>query len=201
MPDGPPEFPRSCNIKRHDGFFRSRLLTPVSGGAHDAGVTKNPRKLYIETSFWKRLADPSMDWRRRASYRFLRTIRRHHQLFVSHIVRRELDQNPDVEERKSLRRRIQSARPGFLTPPANLEETVWSLLAAGTWGLRKFQEMQHLAFAILTDVDALVSWDVKDLARRETRRVLSRWCQNKGVSSPYVGTPVEVARWLGFEIG
>ncbi|MBI2920712.1 MAG: hypothetical protein HYY18_06460 [Planctomycetes bacterium] len=164
-------------------------------------MTKNPRKLYIETSVWKRLADPAMDWRRRATFRFLRTVGRHHQLLVSHVVRKEIDQTPDQAERKLLRRRLYAASPGFLTPPIHLKATVMELLASGGWSERKFQDMQHLAFAILSKADALVSWDVGDLARPKTRRIVEKWCRGRRLDSPFLGTPLEVARWLGFEIG
>lgn len=176
-------------------------MTVTCRHAHDEGVTKNPRKLYLETSFWKRLTGPVTDWRRPLTFRFLRTAHRHHELFISPLVVQEADQSPTLEERRLIRRKLSTIHPRILPRRRELPSTIRELLECGGWGDRKTEDITHIAFAILYGVDALLTWDVDDLARPQTRRVVQAWCKAKSLKVPLIGTPPEVAGWLGFEIG
>jgi len=53
---------------------------------------------------------------------------------------------------------------------------------------------------MLSDVDALVTWDQGDLARDHTRRIVQVYGRRERLSVPLIGTPEEVAKWLGLRI-
>jgi hypothetical protein len=154
-------------------------------------------RLYLETSFWKRLGDPAPTDRRTISYRFLRQIQKRHHLFISDRVMREAAATPDPQERKHVLRRIWSAHPRTLTLTRKAERIALDLLQTGGWGEKLFADMLHLGYSIASDMDALVTWDEGDLAREKTRILVLHYCRREGLSVPLIGTPEEVGKWLG----
>ena len=153
-------------------------------------------RLYIETSFWKRLTDPSDPERRRISYSFLRTIAGRDQILISSVVREELRDTPDAEERKTLFRRLSGVRPRTITTTPRVGRIARDLLSLGGWGARRVADVLHVSYAVFARADALVSWDVHDLARERMREVARTFGRMQGVPVPWIGTPQEVAEWL-----
>lgn len=162
---------------------------------------KRRYRLYLETSFWNRLGDPRNDFRRRASYRFLRrVVRQHHTVLVSDLVLEEARATPLADERKQILRRIWSSGAKHVTALRPAERVADGLMAAGGWGRDLFADMLHVGYTISGRADALVTWDRSDLARERTRIIVAAFCRREGLSAPLIGTPEEVARWLNIEI-
>ena len=55
-------------------------------------------------------------------------------------------------------------------------------------------------YSMLSEVDALVTWDQGDLARDHTRRIVQAYGRRERLSVPLIGAPEEVAQWLGRRI-
>lgn len=159
------------------------------------------RRLYLESSFWKRLGDAIDDPRRRLSYRFLNQARRNCRLIVSSIVHDEIHRTPEPAERRLLRRRLAESRIHNIPVTRRILDLAEELRLAGGWNARQFADMVHLSCAILYPCDALVTWNLRDLAREKLRKVAGRIAASRGLVAPVVGTPLEVARWLGLKIG
>lgn len=161
---------------------------------------KHRFRLYLETSFWLRLGDPAYHARRKMTYRFFRAAARRHQLFLSKLVLREIEETPDWDERRHVLRRVWSARPRMVTTSRRAERIALDLVQEGGWSDDVFADMLHISYSMVSNQDALVSWDEGDLARDRTRQVVQAYGRREGVSVPLIGTPEEVAQWLGIGI-
>ena len=157
-------------------------------------------RLYLESSFWRRLADPDHPESRKISYRFLRAIEGRHRILVSRLLAREIDNTADLVERRSILRKMEGVRPRRLTATSRTLELRDEILREGEWGRRRFADAMHIAYTVTSGADALVTWDLRDLARDPTRDLVRSICRARGLSVPRIGTPPEVAEWLGLKI-
>jgi len=164
-------------------------------------MPKKRRRLYLETSFWKRLAERVHFDRRTLTWRFLTRVRRSHRFLISNLVLLEIRRTPDPEERQALARRCQSIRSRTVTNTRRARELGQALLAATPWSQAQFQDMMHISYAILGGADAVVTWDRAHIACETTRRAVALTCRIRGLTPPFLGTPSEVLEWLGNEIG
>lgn len=55
-------------------------------------------------------------------------------------------------------------------------------------------------YAFAGGAEAVVTWNQRDLARDRVRDVVARYCEELGVATMRVGTPEEVALWLGVRV-
>lgn len=161
---------------------------------------KRRYRLYCETSYWKRLGDAMTDGRRRVSYRFLRAVAGRHQLLLSRLVLQEIALTSDLDERRHILRRIESVRHRMVTNSRRAERMALELLAVGGWSEELFADLLHVSYTILSGAEALVTWDAGDLARDRTRLVVQAYARRSGLAAPLIGTPEEVAKWLGMTI-
>lgn len=159
------------------------------------------KRLYFETSFWKRLGDCMDDPRRRVSYRFLNKVRRTCRLVTSSVVHGEIRQTPDPAELSLLRRRLVELRILNVPVTPRIHALADELRRSGGWHRRQFADMLHVACAMLHSCDALVTWNLRDLAREKLREVVRQVARSRNLAAPVVGTPLEIARWLGLKIG
>ena len=157
-------------------------------------------RFYPETSFWRRLGDPVNQDLRKATYQLLRSIKKQDRVLTSKLVLLELSEVPDHDERRHIMRRLWDARPKMVTTSRRAERIALELLEAGGWGEEVFADMLHVSYSMLSEVDALVAWDQGDLARDHTRRIVQAYGRRERLSVPLIGTPEEVAQWLGRRI-
>jgi hypothetical protein len=60
-------------------------------------------------------------------------------------------------------------------------------------------DLKHVGYAVFGRADALVTWDVRSLAREKVRTFIASWCRREGLVAPKIGTPGEVAQWLNLK--
>lgn len=169
--------------------------------AHHPGMTRTRYRLYLESSFWNRLADDVSDPRRGLTYAFLNFVRGRHELVISRVVTAEIAAMPNPDVHRIVRRQMRKARPRFLTNEREAEALAIELLRQMRRNRAGHMDMLHLGFAILGAADALVTWDIRDLARPLTRDAAGRVSRHRGLRAPLIGTPEEIARWLNLAIG
>ncbi len=157
------------------------------------------RSLFLETSFWSRLGDPADARKRRLTEAFLAAAALQCRILVSPVVAAELGRTPGKEKRTLLLDRLWSAQPEVVSFGARAEEMALELLAAGRWSRSRFADMAHVAYTVLSGADALVTWDTDDLARERPRVVVHAFAARRGLRAPLIGTPEEVAGWLGIK--
>lgn len=163
-------------------------------------MPKKRCRLYLESSFWRRLGDPASSPRRILSYRFLRRAGRSHKFLVSQVVAEELAEMPSTADYRAILRRWEAWRTRKVPWRAAIQRVAEELLATGGWSRRRFADMLHLSYAVVGSADALVTWDLHDLASPQMRRILHRVVKRLDLPEPRIGTPLEVAKWLGLEI-
>ncbi len=100
-----------------------------------------------------------------------------------------------------MRRKIERTRPRTITGGPRADRLAAELLLHGVLTQARLADVYHIGYALLGAADYLVTWDVSDLAREGTRRRVTEFCVATGRKALMIGTPVEVARWLGTRIG
>jgi hypothetical protein len=141
-----------------------------------------------------------MDERRRVSYSFLRGVALRHELLTSRLVTAELSETRDWAQKRAVYRRLWGLRLRMITLIGRIGWISREIRTAGGWGANRIADVTHIAYAVFAGADALVTWDVDDLARERTRQVVQAYGRREGRSVPLIGTPAEVAEWLGLRI-
>jgi len=177
--------------------FRGGCLAFLRAVRFAGWVANKPLRLYLETSFWRRLADDASDLRRSASYRFLGQVRRHHEIVVSRLVYDELRFTTPAAQLAPVLRRLDASRSTLVPITAAVRALASELLLAGGWKERQRPDVTHLACAMIYGARALVTWDSADLAKPKTRDTAEKWARHNDRAPLRIGKPEDVASWLG----
>jgi predicted nucleic acid-binding protein len=153
-------------------------------------------RLYLDTSFWNRLGDLADMERRLASYRFLNRSCQDQTLLISPLVLDEIDETPEPRERVIILRQLQSNRPTVVSGRQRVARIALALREEGDFGERMLADLTHVAYAISSRADALVTWDHRTLARDKVRRIAAAYCKREGMECPLLGLPTDVTTWL-----
>ncbi|HLY74108.1 MAG TPA: PIN domain-containing protein [Planctomycetota bacterium] len=157
-------------------------------------------RFYLESSFWSRLVDREDPTRRRASRRFLEWLRPRHFVLVSHLVQVELWRTRDAELRSQALRKYENASKRIVTSSSRVIEIAREIIAAGAMTENHLADAFHIAYSVVGRAEALVTWDVGQIARAHTRRIVDEYCWRLGIPAVRLGTPIEVGRWLDVKI-
>lgn len=157
-------------------------------------------RFYLESSFWSRLVDRTDPARRRASRRFLRWAGPRHFLLTSELVRTEIEATQDPNQGRQIHRLYDAARKRNIPMVPEVRRVARELILRGALTPNHLADAYHVGYAIVSRVDALVTWNIRDLARPWTRRVVSDFCWERGLPELRIGNPQEVGRWLNVEI-
>ena len=159
-------------------------------------MTARRYRLYLDTSFWNRLADRQNFQMRRDSYHFLNRACATQDILVSPLVVAEVKAAPDPEERRIIERLLRRQRPERVGYQPAVAAIARELREAGGWGPRMLADLTHLGYAIVCRADAVVTWDAKTLARPRVRTIVQAYCGREQRAAPLIGNPREVAEWL-----
>jgi hypothetical protein len=156
--------------------------------------------MYFESSIWRRLVDVHSP-RRTLTYRLLTIARSRHVVLASRVVVHELKEIPDKVLRKKALDRFWRTDPLLITTRPSVSRIAAELLQRGGWTDRRLADMLHIGYAIAGEADILVTWDISDLARERTRRLVAGIGRQEGFQAPDIATPAEVlVEWLGTKI-
>lgn len=150
--------------------------------------------LYVETSVWNMRVDAEdVNRQKRAVtesfFRHAETGR--HRLFISPLVVNEITADPNRVHRQTLEDEI--AR----SPLRILEQTQEVLLLGRAYvenGIiaEKYEDdAVHIAYAVVNELDAIVSWNLRHIVKTRTRQGVLRYNQVKGLHMPDIATPEE----------
>lgn len=153
-------------------------------------------RLYLESSFWDRLADTRRPHERQLSHRFLHRACPGHQILISGLVLEEVSRTPDPEDRRIIHRRLTGVRRKVLTAAGRAAEVAMDLKSHGKFGESMIADLTHLGYAINVQADAVVTWDENTMARDKVRLAVDAYCRRKGIKAPLIGTPPDIAEWL-----
>lgn len=161
---------------------------------------KKRLRLYLDTSVWSALSPNSDARMRRLTSQFLFRVAWRHRLLTSKLVFRELSRITDVEIRRAIRRRVRDRRPRVVPVTAQVHRMADDLIEVGCLPEHDLADLYHIAYTIATKADALVTWDMGDLARPRTRMIVGAYLRGLGRAGIRIETPEGVAQWLGVKI-
>lgn len=164
--------------------------------AYDGAAMRRRFRLYLDAAFWNRLGDPLHPPERRISYHFLNRACAHQDVLISPLVIEEVRNTPDPVERRVIERQLRGVRPTIISGQQRAEEIAEALRREGRFGDRMLADLAHVAYAVMGAADAVVTWDVRTLARDRVRVVVHAYCRRARLEPPLIGIPEDVAQWL-----
>ncbi|MBI3455022.1 MAG: PIN domain-containing protein [Candidatus Rokubacteria bacterium] len=149
-------------------------------------------RLYLDTSVLGALFDEEDPGRVRVTQRLLGLLREgRFEPFVGQEVLVEIGQAP-TRLRDHLMRAIEEIGPTTLEPSAASEALVEAYLATGSFRSRSLMDARHLAVATVGGVDALVSWNYRDMVNLERKRLVHSVNIRLGYHMIDIVSPLEV---------
>jgi hypothetical protein len=124
-----------------------------------------------------------------------------HFALASDLIRQELVETRDPDLRRQILRKYAKTSKRIVPTTGRVREAAWDLVRLGCVTENHLADAFHIAYSLVGRAYALVTWDVADLARERTRRLLREYCWRGGLPELRIGTPVEVGRWLDVRIG
>lgn len=116
---------------------------------------------------------------------------------MSQLVYDELRFTTPSEQLPAVLRRLAATRLEKVPVTIRVRRLAGDLLRAGDWPERQRPDMTHLACAMLSGADALITWDSADLAKPKTRNIAAQWARERRRAPLRIGKPEDVAAWLG----
>ena len=156
---------------------------------------KDKPGLYVESSYWRRLVDRQDPERRRWTRLPHRRAARRFRLWVSDLVVAELNDAPSPDREQAMRLLMRS-RARWVPTTRKVTQVTKEVMKAGGWSERLVADSTHLAYTTVGRMSALVTWNLDDLARPKTRRVIRDVCRGRDWPVPLIGTPKEVIAWI-----
>lgn len=149
-------------------------------------------KLYLETSVWSYLLADHMPRERDATRRLIESAPGRHDLFVSPLVLDELNATRDETRRRTLLEKLNDAQPSKLPENDAIEAVSSKIIELGILTERSEDDAIHIAYSVVHEMDALVSWDTGHIVRLKTRRGVSAVCRLLGYREVELVTPEEL---------
>ena len=132
--------------------------------------------VYVETSVWSHAFAEDAPQAREATQKFLDEARAgNYSLYVSEIVLREFARADD-ELAARLRKLVDELSPVMLDFDDNMDQLARAFLEHSVVPPSKIEDAQHVAAAVASDLDILVSWNYRHLVnvrRREEFHLIS----------------------------
>lgn len=157
---------------------------------------KRRYRIYLDTSFWGRLEETTLQKDRRTSYRFLNRSCRGHDILVSPLVLDEIRRNPTTDVRRRMERRLFDSYRIMVAAGHRARSIGRELREEGRFSDTMIADLTHVGYAMVGFADALVTWDARTLARDKVRLAVDAYCRREARPAPRIGLPEEVAKWL-----
>lgn len=146
-------------------------------------------RVYLDTSVFSAYDDERLPERRAATQEFWKR-RNDLDLSSSEVAREEISQTPDA----ALRERLLSLLDETTVHPVSedMRELARDYTRAGIFGPRVFNDALHVAAAILTRQDVLLSWNFRHLVNRRSRAQINELSVLQGLPTIEIVTPSEL---------
>ena len=146
-------------------------------------------RIYVDTSVFSALSDERMPERMALTMEFW--ARRHDfDLAVSDLVREELERISDPSRRQDLLARLKETRMLGITEDMNA--LAYGYVQAGCFPPAMFSDALHVAVAVLSRQDILVSWNFRHMVNRTRRARVNAMNIEKGLPVLDILAPPEV---------
>jgi len=154
-------------------------------------------KLYLDTSVINFLFAEDVPELKKITERFFENIRRY-EVYISEVVMREISKTKETQKRDNLLE-IAEERPLILLGSEKIEEVAklaQCYLDAGVIPAAKREDAEHIAYAVVHEIDVLVSWNYEHLANVNKERKINLVNQKEGYFYPFrMVSPLEVVEY------
>jgi predicted nucleic acid-binding protein len=114
----------------------------------------------------------------------------HFHVFISTVTVAELERTPDDSLRSQMRRAI--ARFDVLQPNDQVERLARQYVRLGAIPASHREDAYHIALAVTSGVDYLLSWNFNHIVRRRTRDTVRFVSARSGLRDIEISTPAEL---------
>ena len=147
--------------------------------------------MYLETTIPNYLFANDVPEEREITRKFFTFVKRgKYDIFVSEVVKGEIERTTDIVKRKKLLAAIQGIKKLPIVEKSRLLAEEYIL--AGIIPPRYRPDALHIAIATLNRMDVLVTWNMEHLANPVTRLRVTEINHNKGFKIIDIATPEEV---------
>ena len=149
--------------------------------------------IYVETSVWSYAFAEDAPESRKATEDFFELARQNlYELFVCDVVLDELGRAPE-ELARMLGKLVQEIKPVNLEFDREADRLAQQFLQLGAVPPSKIEDAQHVAIAVVNELDMLVSWNYQHLVNVRKRQAFEHISAINGYYKPlHIITPLEV---------
>ena len=150
--------------------------------------------IYVEPSVWSHAFAEDAPESKAATMEFFdRAAQGKYELFVSEIVLAEISRAPE-ELGTKLQGLLRKTGPVLLEFDQESDELAQQFLGLGAVPPAKIEDAQHVAVAVINELDILVSWNFRHLVNVRRREVFQHASAMSGYYKPlHIVTPPEVS--------
>jgi len=146
-------------------------------------------RVYLDTSVFSALYDDRVIERQGETEEFWKR-RDQFDIATSELACEELEQTPDPGRRTSLRQLLDEVTVNPITTEMrNLAE---QYIESGTFTMVMYNDALHVAAAVLTRQDVLLSWNFKHLVNRRRRAEINQENISRGLPTIEIVAPPEI---------
>lgn len=146
-------------------------------------------RVYLDTSVLSALYDDRVTGRRSETEEFWRR-RNQFEIATSELAQEELEQTPDLSRRALLRQLLVDVTVHAIS--TDMRDLATSYLGAGTFTAVTYNDALHVAAAVLTHQDVLLSWNFKHLVNRRRRAQINEKNISLGLPTIEIVAPPEL---------
>ncbi len=146
-------------------------------------------KLYLDTSFLSALFDERNPERKSLTESFF-VETKNFEIFISNITIAEIEKTPDKEIKKKMNEKI--ANFSVLTISNEIEELVKDIIGKGAINESYSEDAYHIAIAIISEMDFLLSWNFRHIVRKKTKDIVRMICTLNNLRQIEIITPAEL---------
>jgi hypothetical protein len=149
-------------------------------------------KLYLETSVWNFLfVDDAPEKREVTEFLFQEIESGKYEIYISEIVIGEIDAASPLKQRMLLKA-VNMYRPIALGVTDTSRILVQHYLRNEMLSEKQLADLGHVAVATISEMDMLVSWNMRHIVKRKTRIMVNALNQLYGYGPLEICTPEEV---------
>ena len=150
-------------------------------------------RLYLETSVWNFLDAADAPEKMQITQQFFEELARSRfELFISELVIAEIERTPDEAKRNKLLKEINKYAPTVLDLSNEVGDFTQELMRAKMVAKKHENDAAHIAFAVVNELDLLVSWNMGHIVRLRTKLLVESLSIKAGYKRIHICTPEEV---------
>jgi len=154
-------------------------------------ITMRKLKLYLETSVWNFVFADDAPEKMEVTKQFFDEIDKgKYEIYISATVIAEIE-DADPKTREKLTNLIKKYNPIKLKGDEDIESLSKKYIKAGIIPQKYEDDAMHIAFAVVNDLNAIVSWNLKHIVKLKTRIQTNAINLSEGYKKIEICTPEE----------